>query len=163
MCCLRLTLHVLQENILGTLIKPSYPQPGLKHPSRANTTSQDIALATATVVSTSVPSAVAGVVFLSGNVLLSPPPLEPLSSCARINAGGLPTAVALDHLSSLNKLVNSSPPSSPFSRLPPLSFSYGRALQGDAIRHWVQGDAEAMKESLERAAQGCFQAAKGEL
>ncbi|KAK1226279.1 hypothetical protein PQX77_010752 [Marasmius sp. AFHP31] len=126
----------------GTLIKPSYPQPGLKHPSRDKITSQDIALATATVISNSVPSAVAGVVFLSG---------------------GLPTPVALDHLSSLNKLVNSSPPTSPFSRLPPLSFSYGRALQGDAIRHWVQGDAGAMKESLERAAQGCFRAAKGDL
>ncbi|KAG7088300.1 hypothetical protein E1B28_012310 [Marasmius oreades] len=126
----------------GTLIKPSYPQPGLKSPSRAKTTSNDIALATATVISNSVPSAVAGVVFLSG---------------------GLSTPVALDFLSALNKLVNASPRSSPFSRLPPLSFSYGRALQGEAIRHWVKGDREAMKESLLRAAKGCWLAAKGEL
>lgn len=56
--------------IPGSLLKPSFPQPGLKHASRASITAKDIALATAAVVSRSVPSAVAGVVFLSGNVFL---------------------------------------------------------------------------------------------
>lgn len=53
-------------NYSASLIKPSFPQPGLKHPSRNNTTSDEIALATATVIARSVPASVAGVVFLSG-------------------------------------------------------------------------------------------------
>ncbi|EEB93713.1 hypothetical protein MPER_07595, partial [Moniliophthora perniciosa FA553] len=131
------------HNVLleGTLLKPSYPQPGLKHPSRSNVSSKEIALATASVIANSVPSAVAGVVFLSG---------------------GLSTPVALDYLSALNQLVNTSPPTSPFKRLPPLSFSYGRALQGEAIKHWANSDAQSMKDSLERAAKGCWLAARGE-
>lgn len=52
---------------IGTLIKPSFPQPGLQHPSRANVTPEDIALATATVIARSVPISTPGVVFLSGN------------------------------------------------------------------------------------------------
>lgn len=51
----------------GTLIKPSFPQPGLKHPSRASTTPEEIAEATAAVLARSLPVGVAGVVFLSGS------------------------------------------------------------------------------------------------
>ncbi|KAL0581158.1 hypothetical protein V5O48_000848 [Marasmius crinis-equi] len=145
----------------GTLIKPSYPQPGLKHPSRASITPKDIALATATVVSNSVPSAVAGVAFLSGEIRVDL--VFDMQLMFSDDTGGLATPVALDYLSAVNKLVNSSPPTSPFSRLPPLSFSYGRALQGEAIQKWVNGDVAAMKSSLEHAAKGCWQAAKGEL
>uniref|UniRef100_A0A0W0FUV3 fructose-bisphosphate aldolase n=1 Tax=Moniliophthora roreri TaxID=221103 RepID=A0A0W0FUV3_MONRR len=133
--------HNLAEALVGTLLKPSYPQPGLKHPSRSGVSSKEIALATASVIANSVPSAVAGVVFLSG---------------------GLSTPVALDYLSALNQLVNISPPTSPFKRLPPLSFSYGRALQGEAIKHWANKDTRSMKDSLERAAKGCWLAARGE-
>jgi fructose-bisphosphate aldolase, class I len=50
----------------GTLIKPSFAQPGLKHPSRTTTNAHDIALATATVLARTVPVGVAGIVFLSG-------------------------------------------------------------------------------------------------
>lgn len=52
----------------GTLLKPSFPQPGLRHPSRAETGPEDIAMATATLVSRSVPTSVAGVLFLSGEI-----------------------------------------------------------------------------------------------
>jgi fructose-bisphosphate aldolase class I len=52
--------------MLGSLIKPSFPQPGLKHPSHATTSIDEIGLATVTVLARSVPIAVAGVVFLSG-------------------------------------------------------------------------------------------------
>ncbi|KAF8908979.1 fructose-bisphosphate aldolase [Gymnopilus junonius] len=52
----------------GSLIKPSFPQPGLQHPSRAHVTPEQIAVATAAVISRSVPSAVPGVLFLSGKV-----------------------------------------------------------------------------------------------
>ncbi|THV03854.1 aldolase [Dendrothele bispora CBS 962.96] len=125
----------------GTLIKPSFPQPGLKHPTRKTTTSEDIALATATVLANSVPTSVPGVVFLSG---------------------GLEPAVAMKHLSALNALVNKAKPGSPFARLPPLSFSYGRALQGEAMKHWVRGDIQAMKNAFDQATKGCFMAARGE-
>jgi len=125
----------------GSIIKPSFPQPGLKHPSRENTTAKDIALATATVISRSVPSAVAGVVFLSG---------------------GLPSSVALSYLSAVNALVNVSSPPSPFARLPPLTFSYGRALQGEAIKHWARGEKDLMKATLEEACKACCKAARGE-
>lgn len=50
----------------GSLIKPSFAQPGLRHPSRNTTSADDIALATATALVRSVPIGVAGVVFLSG-------------------------------------------------------------------------------------------------
>lgn len=55
-------------SFIGSLIKPSFPQPGLQHPSRAHVTPEQIAVATATVISRSVPSAVPGVLFLSGKV-----------------------------------------------------------------------------------------------
>lgn len=51
----------------GTLIKPSFPQPGTKHPSRANVTPEEIAEATAAVLARALPVGVAGVVFLSGS------------------------------------------------------------------------------------------------
>lgn len=51
---------------LGSLIKPSFPQPGLKHPSRGTISIEAIGLATATALARSVPVSVAGVVFLSG-------------------------------------------------------------------------------------------------
>lgn len=82
------------------------------------------------------------------------------SSCA-CNRGGLASAVALDYLSSLNILVNNSPAPSPFSRLPPLSFSFGRAMQKDAMRLWMHGDDEAAKRALEGMSQGCYRAVKG--
>ncbi|EPQ54593.1 aldolase [Gloeophyllum trabeum ATCC 11539] len=126
----------------GSLIKPSFPQPGLKHPSRATTTSEDIALATATVLARSVPIAVAGVVFLSG---------------------GLSDSESILYLNKLNVLVNASTAPSPFSRLPPLSFSFGRGLQGDAMKKWVKGDEEGAKKAFEVRAKACYDAARGQL
>ncbi|RDB17805.1 Fructose-bisphosphate aldolase [Hypsizygus marmoreus] len=126
----------------GSLLKPSFPQPGLKHPSRANVIPGEIARATATVLSRSVPYAVPGVVFLSG---------------------GLAPAVATSYVAAVNALVNSASETSPFSRLPPLSFSFGRALQGDAMKHWVKGDNKAMEEAFQKWSKSCSLAAKGEI
>ena len=50
---------------LGSLIKPSFAQPRLKHPSRSTTPVEAIGLATATALARSLPVSVAGVVFLS--------------------------------------------------------------------------------------------------
>ncbi|KAG6903256.1 hypothetical protein C0995_000151 [Termitomyces sp. Mi166 len=130
-------LEVLLE---GSLIKPSFPQPGLKHPSRNSVTSEDIALATATTISRSVPSAVPGVLFLSG---------------------GLPAPVATAYLGAVNKLANKAGPESPLARLQPLTFSFGRALQSDAAKFWVRGDEQGMKEALETWSRACWLAAQG--
>jgi len=125
----------------GSLIKPSFPQPGLQHQSRKLVKPEDIALATATMISRSVPSAVPGVVFLSG---------------------GLPPPVATAYLTAVNALKNSADKGSAFSRLAPTSFSYGRALQGEAMQHWVKGDEKAGREAFEVWSKACWLAAKGE-
>ncbi|KIJ53500.1 hypothetical protein M422DRAFT_222165 [Sphaerobolus stellatus SS14] len=126
--------------IEGTLIKPSFPQAGLKHPDRRNLTAKDVALATATVLARSVPVGVAGVVFLSG---------------------GLEDEVATDYLRALNSLVDSANSQSAFKRLPPLSFSFGRGLQGDAMKLWVKGDSKGAKEAFEKRAAVCYAATQG--
>ncbi|KAG6910692.1 hypothetical protein DXG01_008736 [Tephrocybe rancida] len=125
----------------GSLIKPSFPQPGMKHPSREGVSPEDIALATATTISRAVPSAVPGVLFLSG---------------------GLAPKVATAYLDATNKLVNAAGPESPLARLPPLSFSFGRALQGDAAQCWIRGDEEGTKEALGTWARACWLGAQGQ-
>jgi len=127
--------------MLGTLIKPSFAQPGLKHPSRATTSASQIALATLTALSRSLPLSVAGIAFLSG---------------------GLSDEDAAAYLSAANKLVNTAKDPSPFARLPPLTFSFGRGLQGDAMKKWVSGDEEGAREAFRERARVCSKAAVGE-
>ncbi|ETW81636.1 hypothetical protein HETIRDRAFT_317352, partial [Heterobasidion irregulare TC 32-1] len=126
----------------GTLLKPSFAQPGLKHPSRATTSAGEIARATATTLARSVPVGVAGVVFLSG---------------------GLSDADAALYLHEINQVVNTAQPPSALARLPPLTFSFGRGLQGDAMQKWVRGDEKGAKDAFEARAKTCSSAAKGEL
>ncbi|KAI0036521.1 aldolase [Vararia minispora EC-137] len=126
----------------GSLIKPSFAQPGLKHLSRKATSVQDIALATATVLARTVPIGVAGVVFLSG---------------------GLSDDDAALYLHAINDLKNKSEPHVAIARLPPLTFSFGRGLQGDAMEKWAAGDEQGAKEAFARRAKVCFDAARGEL
>ncbi|KAH7903210.1 fructose-bisphosphate aldolase [Hygrophoropsis aurantiaca] len=121
----------------GTLIKPSFVQPGLKHPSRATTSVDDIGRATAIVLARAVPVAVPGVVFLSG---------------------GLSDADAIAYLDATNRAAQALA-----LRLPPLSFSFGRGLQGDAMVKWVAGDEKGAKDAFEKRAALCSKAAKGEL
>ncbi|KAL5512660.1 hypothetical protein ACEPAG_2926 [Sanghuangporus baumii] len=129
----------------GSLIKPSFPQPGLKHPSRANTTPDEIGEATAAVLVRALPVGVAGVVFLSG---------------------GLSDEMAPLYLQKVNEVVdkartNANAQPSPYSRLPPLSFSFGRGLQGDAMLRWVRGDEKGACEAFKARAKECWKAAKG--
>ncbi|KAF9534482.1 aldolase [Crepidotus variabilis] len=126
--------------IEGTLIKPSFPQPGLQHPSRAEVAPEEIAMATATIISRSVPTSVQGVLFLSG---------------------GLPSQTATNFLASLNALVLASPSPSAFSRLPRLTFSFGRGIQNEAMELWKAGDENAAKESFEKWSRSCWHASKG--
>jgi fructose-bisphosphate aldolase class I len=124
----------------GTLLKPSFPQPGLKHPSRETVTPEDIAMATASVISRSVPIAVPGVMFLSG---------------------GLSSETATSWLTAVNKLVDSAPPGSAFRRLPMLTFSFGRAIQGEPMKKWVHGDEEGTRAGIADWSKKCWQAAGG--
>ncbi|KAF8442964.1 fructose-bisphosphate aldolase [Boletus edulis BED1] len=128
----------------GSLIKPSFPQPGLKHPSRSTTPVEAIGLATATVLARSVPVAVPGVVFLSG---------------------GLSDSDAVKYLNAVNSVVNKAPVGSPLSlsRLPNLTFSFGRGLQGGAMSKWVRDDETGAKQAFEARAKACWLAAKGDL
>lgn len=80
-----------------------------------------------------------------------------------LSQGGLDSQVATHYLAALNALKNEASPHSAFARLPPLSFSFGRALQGEAAKHWVRGDDGATKDAFERWSKACFLAAKGEL
>ena len=173
--------YVLTTNILkGTLIKPSFPQPGLKHPSRAKVTADEIAEATATVLVRSLPVGVAGVVFLSGKLIIYNFMCFTLhrslkwSVNANLHTGGLPDDTASLYLSRLNALrdkalealhspSNSSinPHYRSFSRLPPLTFSFGRGLQGGAMRRWVAGDDAGACSVFAERAKVCYEAAGG--
>ncbi|KAJ3568756.1 hypothetical protein NP233_g5507 [Leucocoprinus birnbaumii] len=124
----------------GSIIKPSFPLPGLKFPGRDKYKAEDIALATATVIARAVPTSVPGVAFLSG---------------------GLSPTLATGYLAAVNALVNSSQAPSPFARLPSLTFSFGRALQGDALKEWVKGNEAQTKELLHKWSKVCWQSARG--
>ncbi|KAF8908980.1 hypothetical protein CPB84DRAFT_1766544 [Gymnopilus junonius] len=75
----------------------------------------------------------------------------------------MPSETATKYLAAVNALVLASSPSSPLSRLPALTFSYGRALQGEPMKHWCKGDEEGAKEALEKGSKACWHAARGEV
>jgi len=102
--------HVFLE---GTLLKPNMVTPGQS--CKTKFTSEDIAKATVTALSRTVPAAVPGVVFLSG---------------------GQSEEEATVNLSSINSVQIKRPWA--------LSFSYGRALQASVLKAWA-GKADNVK------------------
>lgn len=68
----------------------------------------------------------------------------------------------LQYLAALNALISAAPSNSPFTRLPVLTFSYGRTLDGDAMKYWVKGDEEGMKTAIIKWSKTCWHAARGE-
>ncbi len=58
----------LDLSLTGSIIKPSFPLPGLKCVDRDKYKPEDIAFATATVVARAIPTSVPGVAFLSGGL-----------------------------------------------------------------------------------------------
>ncbi|OAF70626.1 hypothetical protein A3Q56_01601 [Intoshia linei] len=108
----------------GTLLKPNMVTSG--HGSKEEKVPGDIARATVTALQRTVPTAVPGIVFLSG---------------------GQSEVVATVNLDAINKFDGKKPWS--------LTFSYGRALQGTTIKTWqgkTENVAKAQKQLLLRAA-----------
>ena len=101
-------LYTQRVALEGMLLKPNMVVPGKESPERAPVAA--VATATLRVLRRHVPSAVPGIVFLSG---------------------GQSDEVATANLDAINRL--------PGSRPWPLSFSYGRALQAPAQKAW-RGD-----------------------
>lgn len=97
----------------GMLLKPSMVIPGKVCPKQ--TSVQEVATATLRCLRRHVPSAVPGIVFLSG---------------------GQPSVTATAHLDAINRLSGPKPWS--------ISFSYGRALQDVALEAW-HGQKENVK------------------
>jgi len=112
-------LHDHHIYLEGSLLKPNMVCPGQDCPTKY--TAADIALATATVLSRTVPPAVPGVTFLSG---------------------GQSEEDATVHLNEMNKITTVSRPWS-------LTFSYGRALQGTVLKVW--GGKKENVESAQKA------------
>ena len=80
--------------------------------------------------------------------------------------GGLPDDVAATYLHHVNALVSEAREKndivpSPYARLPPLTFSFGRGLQGDAMERWVHGDEEGARQAFFRRAKVCSESVKG--
>jgi len=112
--------HVYLE---GTLLKPNMVTPGQSCPKKC--TPEQIGLATVTALRRGVPSAVPGIVFLSGGQ-------SELDSTKNLNA------------------INQVQMKKPWA----LSFSYGRALQGSVLKAWQgkdDGIPAAQKTYLQRA------------
>ncbi len=97
-------LHAHRVRLEGTLLKPNMVLSGKDCPQQAGV--EQVAASTVRVLRRSVPSAVPGIVFLSG---------------------GQSAETATAHLNAMNAMG-----SHPWE----LSFSYGRALQGPALEAW---------------------------
>lgn len=114
-----------QVPLSATLLKPMMVLPGREHPGRHMITPEQVARATLDVMKAVVPSAVGGIVFLSG---------------------GMSEAQATENLHAINLLAQKE--SAPWS----LSFSFGRALQSSALQIWAR-DRTAVREASNVAAQ----------
>jgi len=113
--------HVFLE---GTLLKPNMVTPGQQCPEKA--TPEQIAAATVTAFSRTIPPAVPGIVFLSG---------------------GQSEEEATINLNAINQYKAGSA-TKPWR----LTFSFGRALQASCIKAWAGKDVAAgQKEFLARA------------
>jgi len=98
--------HIYLE---GTLLKPNMVTPGQSSTKKA--TPEEIGLATVTALRRGVPSAVPGIVFLSGGQ-------SEIEATKNLNA------------------INNAPGVKPWT----LSFSYGRALQASVLKAWQGKD-----------------------
>ncbi|XP_063218803.1 fructose-bisphosphate aldolase-like isoform X2 [Bacillus rossius redtenbacheri] len=121
--------HVYLE---GSLLKPSMVTAGRRCPTKYSP--QDVARATVTAFSRTIPAAVAGIAFLSG---------------------GQSEEEATVNLDAINKFPGKKPW--------PLTFSYGRALQTSVLKAWggKASNIKAAQEELLKRAQANGEACQG--
>lgn len=112
--------HVYLE---GTLLKPNMVTPGQACPEKA--TPAQVAEATVTAFSRTIPPAVPGIVFLSG---------------------GQSESEASENLCAINQFTGAAKPWR-------LSFSFGRALQASCLKAWAGKDVLAGQEEFLRRAE----------
>lgn len=126
-------LHQQRVHLEGMLLKPNMVVPGAECPRQADI--QTTAEFTLRCLQRNVPSAVPGIVFLSG---------------------GQSDEKATAHLDAMNKLATALPWA--------LSFSYGRALQAPTLKAWggVAAQVAAAQKALVHRARLNSAAAKGE-
>ncbi|TFK49422.1 fructose-bisphosphate aldolase class-I [Heliocybe sulcata] len=130
------TLSLHKVDFAGMILKASMVVPGDK--SGKVNTPEEVAAATLHVLSKTVPPIVPGIVFLSG---------------------GLGEADALAYLNAINQLANKDRSVAPWK----LSFSFGRALQGEAMKVWAKsGDIKKAQDTFMLRAKWCWEAAQGE-
>ena len=115
----------------GTLLKPSMTVPGADCPEKSNP--KEVAEYTIRTLERTVPSAVAGITFLSG---------------------GLSEEAASVYLNEMNKIERKAKWN--------VSFSYGRALQHSCLKAWGGTDIDAGQKALIARAQANSEAAKGQ-
>ncbi|KDQ60185.1 hypothetical protein JAAARDRAFT_126065, partial [Jaapia argillacea MUCL 33604] len=129
----QLALH--KVDFAGMLLKASMVVPGDESDTVASP--EEVASATVRVMSKTVPPLVPGIVFLSG---------------------GLGEADAIAYLNVINRLKQREPQVAPWK----LSFSFGRALQGEAMTVWAKtGDVQKAQKVWVERAKWCHEAALG--
>jgi fructose-bisphosphate aldolase class I len=114
-------------------LKASFVVPGQDH-SKASP--EQVAEATVHLLSKTVPPLVPTIVFLSG---------------------GFSDADSIQYLSAINKRKQQSPSAAPWA----LTFSFGRALQGVAMKAWSDGSVEKSQSAWVDRAKWSGEAAEG--
>lgn len=127
----KLALH--RVDFAGLVLKASFVVPGQKH-SKASP--EEVAEATVHLLGKTVPPLVPTIVFLSG---------------------GFSDADSIQYLNAINKRKQQTPNAAPWA----LTFSFGRALQGVAMKAWSEGDVKGAQEKWVDRAKWSGEAAVG--
>jgi fructose-bisphosphate aldolase class I len=127
----KLALHKI--DFAGLVLKASFVVPGQEH-SKASP--EEVAEATVHMLSKTVPPLVPTIVFLSG---------------------GFSDADSILYLNAINKRKQQSPKAAPWA----LTFSFGRALQGVAMKAWSKGNVKDSQQKWVDRAKWSGEAAAG--
>lgn len=79
-----------------------------------------------------------------------------------VHKGGLSDEKSTAYLAAANQLVDQNQDGI-YGRLPPLTFSFGRGLQGDAMSKWVSGDEDGARNAFKARAKACSLAVRGKV
>jgi fructose-bisphosphate aldolase class I len=129
----KFTLH--KVDLAGLVLKASMVVPGDKFEG-GKASPEQVGEATVHVLSKTVPPLVPSIVFLSG---------------------GFGDSDSIAYLNAINKQKQKNPNAAPWA----LTFSFGRALQGLAMKTWANGDIKGAQEKWAQRAEWCGQASEG--